>query len=247
MDRLFETRKRELVQECVVEDGLFARSLMRLDEFMKPFIAQLPRLKQRHYATTVVRGLCSDLERKNAESIAYHFGMDRKQIQHFIGISEWDDQHFRKELARQIVTQLGEQDGVLYLPEEWTKNKTRMKKAGIPNHKQKYHTRHQMCLELLNEHGQSLPHQWITGETNLADRSNFAGNYSVSANNTCWLFPATRSSLTWKLNNRMNRKRIAKSHSVPCVWINGLQHNRTLPGSELMFEMERRDLLLLNC
>lgn len=219
MDRLFETRKRELVQECVVEDGLFARSLMRLDEFMKPFIAQLPRLKQRHYATTVVRGLCSDLERKNAESIAYHFGMDRKQIQHFIGISEWDDQHFRKELARQIATQLGEQDGVLvfdpsafpksgkqsvgvarqwcgrlgkvdncqvgvflgyvsgrghalvdgdlYLPEEWTKNKTRMKKAGIPNHKQKYRTRHQMCLELLNEHGQSLPHQWITGDDEL--------------------------------------------------------------------------------
>ena len=66
MDRLFETRKRELVQECVVEDGLFARSLMRLDDFMKPFIAQLLRLKQRHYATTVVRGLCSDLERKNA-------------------------------------------------------------------------------------------------------------------------------------------------------------------------------------
>lgn len=116
--------------------------------------------------------------------------MDRKQIQHFIGISEWDDQHFQKELARQIATQLGEQDGVLvfdpsafpksgkqsvgvarqwcgrlgevdncqvgvflgyvsgrghtlvdgdlYLPEEWTKNKTRMKKAGIPNHKQKY-------------------------------------------------------------------------------------------------------------
>ncbi|MCX7385527.1 MAG: transposase [Planctomycetales bacterium] len=167
MDRLFETRKRELVQECVVEDGLFARSLMRLDEFMKPFIAQLLRLKQRHYATTVVRGLCSDLERKNAESIAYHFGMDRKQIQHFIGISEWDDQHFRKELARQIATQRGEQDGVLYLPEEWTKNKTRMKKAGIPNHKQKYRTRHQMCLELLNEHGQSLPHQWITGDDEL--------------------------------------------------------------------------------
>ena len=167
MDRLFETRKRELVQECVVEDGLFARSLMRLDDFMKPFIAQLLRLKQRHYATTVVRGLCSDLERKNAESIAYHFGMDRKQIQHFIGISEWDDQHFRKELARQIATQLGEQDGVLYLPEEWTKNKTRMKKAGIPNHKQKYRTRHQMCLELLNEHGQSLPHQWITGDDEL--------------------------------------------------------------------------------
>ena len=113
MDRLFETRKRELVLECVVEEGLFAQSLARLDEFMKPFTSQLPRLKQRHYATTVVSGLCSDLQSKNAESIAYHFGMDRRPIQHFIGISEWEDQPFRKELARQIAEQLGEHNGVL--------------------------------------------------------------------------------------------------------------------------------------
>jgi SRSO17 transposase len=219
MDRLFETRKRELVQECVVEDGLFAESLKRLNEFMKPFIAQLPRHKQRNYATKVVSGLCSDLESKNAESIAYHFGMDRKQIQHFIGQSEWEDRPFRKELARQIAEQLGDDDGVLvfdpsafpksgkqsvgvarqwcgrlgkvdncqvgvflgyvsgrghalvdgdlYLPEAWTKDKPRMKKAGVPKHKQKYRNRHQMCLELLNEHGQSLPHQWITGDDEL--------------------------------------------------------------------------------
>jgi SRSO17 transposase len=219
MDRMFETRRRELVQECVAKDGLFAESLTRLDEFMKPFIAQLPRHKQRDYATTVVSGLCSDLESKNAESMAYHFGMDRKQIQHFIGQSEWDDQPFRKELARQIAAQLGERDGVLvfdpsafpksgrhsvgvarqwcgrlgkvdncqvgvflgyvsgrghalvdgdlYLPEEWTKDKTRMTKAGVPKHKQSYRTRHQMCLELLDEHGGGLPHQWITGDDEL--------------------------------------------------------------------------------
>lgn len=219
MDRLFETRKRELVQECVIEEGLFAQSLARLDEFMKPFTAQLPRLKQRHYATTVVSGLCSDLQSKNGESIAYHFGMDRRPIQHFIGISEWDDQPFRKELARQIAEQLGEHDGILvfdpsafpksgkqsvgvarqwcgrlgkvdncqvgvflgyvsgrghalvdgdlYLPEEWTKDKSRLQKAGVPKHKQKYRTRHEMCLELLADHAQSLPHQWITGDDEL--------------------------------------------------------------------------------
>ena len=219
MDRLFETRKRELVQECVIEEGLFAQSLARLEEFMKPFTSQLPRRKQRHYATTDVSGLCSDLQSKNGESIAYHFGMDRRPIQHFIGISEWEDQPCRKELARQIAEQLGEHDGVLvfdpsafpksgkqsvgvarqwcgrlgkvdncqvgvflgyvsgrghalvdgdlYLPEEWTKDKSRMKKAGIPKHRQKYRTRHEMCLELLADHGQSLPHQWITGDDEL--------------------------------------------------------------------------------
>ena len=85
MDRLFETRKRELVQECVIEEGLFAQSLARLEEFMKPFISELPRLKQRQYATTVVSGLCSDLQSKNAESIAYHFGMDRRPIRFIEG------------------------------------------------------------------------------------------------------------------------------------------------------------------
>jgi hypothetical protein len=166
-----------------------------------------------------VSGLCSDLERKNAESIAYHFGLNRKQIQHFIGESDWDDTPFRKELERQIATQLGKDDGVLafdpsafpksgkqsvgvarqwcgrlgkvdncqvgvypsyvsgkghavvdgdlYLPKEWTKDKARMKKAGIRKQKQKYRTRHAMCLELLDAHGKSLPHQWITGDDEL--------------------------------------------------------------------------------
>jgi len=219
MDCSFETRKRELVRECIVEDGLFAKSLKRLDEFMEPFVAQLPRRQQRQHATRVVSGLCSDLERKNAESIAYHFGMPRKQIQHFIGESEWDDEPFRKELAHQIAAQLSEVDGVLvfdpsafpksgkqsvgvarqwcgrlgkvdncqvgvylgyvsgrghalvdgdlYLPQEWTKDKARMTKAGIPKHKQKYRTRHEMCLDLLDQHGQCLPHQWITGDDEL--------------------------------------------------------------------------------
>jgi hypothetical protein len=43
-----------------------------------------------------VSGLCSDLERKNAESIAYHFGLNRKQIQHFIGESDWTTHRFEK-------------------------------------------------------------------------------------------------------------------------------------------------------
>lgn len=219
MDCSFETRRRELEKECVVEPGLFSESVERLREFMAPFTEQLARQQQCDHATKVVSGLCSDLERKNAESIAYHFGMNRKQIQHFIGESDWDDIPFRKELARQIATQLGEDDGVLvfdpsafpksgkqsvgvarqwcgrlgkvdncqvgvylayvsgkghaivdgdlYLPKEWTNDKARMKKAGIPKHKQKYRTRHTMCLELLEEHGECVPHEWITGDDEL--------------------------------------------------------------------------------
>jgi len=39
--------------------------------------------------------------------------LNRKQIQHFIGESEWDDSPFQKALARQIATELGEENGVL--------------------------------------------------------------------------------------------------------------------------------------
>lgn len=113
MDCSFEERKLELERECKVPEGLFDESLDRLIEFMKPFVESLSRADQRHYAQTVVQGLCSDLERKNAESIAYHFGLDRKNIQHFVGVSEWDDAPWRAELARQIASELGDAEGVI--------------------------------------------------------------------------------------------------------------------------------------
>ena len=99
MECSFETRKSELQQECRVEPDLFSKGLARLSEFMKPYTALFVRQQQRDHAEKVVSGLCSDLKRKNAESIAYHFGMDRKPIQYFIGESEWDDSAVRKELA----------------------------------------------------------------------------------------------------------------------------------------------------
>jgi len=70
MDISFEARKRELELECVVAPALFSESLERLEVFMAPFTDQLSRQLQRDHATQVVCGLCSDLERKNAESIA---------------------------------------------------------------------------------------------------------------------------------------------------------------------------------
>lgn len=99
MERSFEERRRELERECEVPKGLFAESLARLGEFMKPFVESLVRVDQRQYARTVVEGLCSDLERKNAESIAYHFGLDRKAIQYFVGMSGWDDAPLRMEIG----------------------------------------------------------------------------------------------------------------------------------------------------
>ena len=60
----------------------------------------------------------------------------------------------------------------LYLPEEWTKDAARMKKAGVPKGT-KFRTRHELVLELLAKHGPTLPHRWITGDDEMGRPSWF--------------------------------------------------------------------------
>jgi SRSO17 transposase len=55
----------------------------------------------------------------------------------------------------------------LYLPKEWTQDKNRCRKAGIPKDRWKHRTRQELCLEMLAEHGPSLPHAWIAGDDEM--------------------------------------------------------------------------------
>ena len=219
MECTFDERKKQLERECVVKPSLFEASLDRLDDFMIPFVQSLCRQEQGDHATKFVSGLCSDLESKNAESIAYHFELDRKAMQNFIGQSKWNDMPLRAELTSQIAKQLGEANGIIildpssfvksgkdsvgvarqwcgrlgkidncqvglylayasskghalvdgeiYLPKEWTDDKARMEKVGVPKDKQNYKTRHVTFLELLARHGKDLPHQWVTGDDEM--------------------------------------------------------------------------------
>jgi len=214
----FEARKEELLNECDVAPQVFERVMPRLERFMEPFVDNLVRREQVEHAGTFVQGLLSDLEHKNAESIAYRFGQERMPLQWFIGVSPWDDAPLRDELVSQVGEQLGEADGVivfdpsafpksgsesvgaarqwcgrlgkidncqvgifmgyasgrehalvdmrLYLPKEWAKDRKRRKKAGIPK-EVRYRTRHQLCLEMLEEHGDKLPHSWIAGDDEM--------------------------------------------------------------------------------
>jgi SRSO17 transposase len=54
----------------------------------------------------------------------------------------------------------------LFMPKEWTKDKRRREKAGVPK-EIRYRTRHQLCLEMLDKHGDQLPHSWVTGDDEL--------------------------------------------------------------------------------
>ena len=58
-------------------------------------------------------------------------------------------------------------DTRLYLPKEWTKDKARLDKAGVPKGYRGYRTRHQLALEMLAKNGACLPHSWIAGDDEM--------------------------------------------------------------------------------
>jgi SRSO17 transposase len=60
----------------------------------------------------------------------------------------------------------------LYLPREWTKDRKRCKAAGIPS-ETKFRTRHELALEMLDNAGSVLPHEWVAGDDEMGRSSGF--------------------------------------------------------------------------
>jgi SRSO17 transposase len=218
MERRFEARLEELRADAEVPPGLLRGVLPRLEAFLQPFVASLVSPEQRTNAQHYVQGLLSDLDSKDAESIAYLHDRERQGLQKFLGQAPWEHRPLFSELARQVGAELGEPDGVLvfdpsafpkkgtesvgvarqwcgrlgkvencqvgiylgyvsrrdhalvdvrlYLPKEWAKDKKRRAKAGVPK-EVRFRTRHQLALEMLDEHGPSLPHAWISGDDEM--------------------------------------------------------------------------------
>ena len=113
MERRFEVRLRELLDEAVVSPEQVRGLLGRLERFVEPFAACLVRSKQRELAQQYVAGLVSQVERKNVESIAYHHDQDRQALQKFVGQYTWDHRPLISELVRQVGSTLGREDAVL--------------------------------------------------------------------------------------------------------------------------------------
>ena len=63
-------------------------------------------------------------------------------------------------------------DQRLYLPKEWTKDRKRRQKVGVPK-EVRFRTRHELALEMLQEHGAVLPHAWLTGDDEMGRNSQF--------------------------------------------------------------------------
>jgi len=60
----------------------------------------------------------------------------------------------------------------LFLPNNWAADKTRRIQAGVPKNV-RFQTRHELALEMLDEHGDQLPHAWITGDDEMGRSSWF--------------------------------------------------------------------------
>jgi SRSO17 transposase len=64
-------------------------------------------------------------------------------------------------------------DTRIYLPKEWTKDKKRCSQAGIPKDQMRFRTRHQLSLEMLDAHGDMLPHAWVAGDDEMGRSTRF--------------------------------------------------------------------------
>jgi SRSO17 transposase len=58
----------------------------------------------------------------------------------------------------------------LYLPEEWTRSRRRMRAAGVPK-EVRFRTRHELILDMLDDQGGRLPHAWVSGDGELGRSS----------------------------------------------------------------------------
>lgn len=113
MERRFRVRLAELLEDAHVPPTLLRGALPRLQTFLLPFLDALQTPQQQTNAHHYVQGLLSELGSKDVESIAYLHDRERQGLQKFMGQVDWDHQPLLAELARQVGTELGQDDGVL--------------------------------------------------------------------------------------------------------------------------------------
>lgn len=113
MERRFVVRLNELLEDAHVPPVLLQELMPRLESFLQPFVGALATAEQSLHGQQYIRGLLSDLESKDVESIAYLHDQERQGLQKFIGQVEWDHKPLQQELAQQVAAELGEADAVL--------------------------------------------------------------------------------------------------------------------------------------
>lgn len=111
----YSISKDTILEGCLVTPEVYQGILVRFEQFVAPFIKHLHHRTHRQKALAYMKGLMSDTERKNVESIAYYHGEDRQPLQKFIGQVEWDDNIILDKLTKRVVREIGTPNGILVL------------------------------------------------------------------------------------------------------------------------------------
>jgi hypothetical protein len=90
-----------------------------LSEFMKPFLEVVGWSSREKQLSAFVAGLLGGTERKPVEPIALAQGVDRRQLQHFVGVSPWNHLPLLGQLQREVSEEIGDPEGVLAALERW--------------------------------------------------------------------------------------------------------------------------------
>jgi len=224
MERRFQERRREVLEQCNVWPDMVQRLPAALSGFLGPYRECLSSAERRRHAGDFFEGVLSNGNRNNTEAIAYEHDQDRHHMQHFIGGSTWDPAPLIDVLCDQVGRELGEADGVLvidpsgipkqgrksvgvarqwcgrtgtvtncqvgvfpayvsqrehalcgfrlYLPEEWTRDRKRLREAGVPADV-RFQTRHRQALEMIGARRAVLPHAWIAADDEFGKVTHF--------------------------------------------------------------------------
>ena len=115
MEPRFQRRKEQLLAECQVPPALRRGVMIRLEAFAPPFVASRPGPESRSHSRTSLAGRRSDVERKNAESIASRDDLDRQAIPRSLGEVAWGHEPRIAERTRQVARDLGRPGAVLVI------------------------------------------------------------------------------------------------------------------------------------
>lgn len=85
----------------------------RLLAFVKPYQEVVGWTSREKQLGAFVAGLLGGTERKSVEPIALAQGVDRRQLQHFVGVSPWDHRPLLGRLQQEVAEEIGDPQGTL--------------------------------------------------------------------------------------------------------------------------------------
>ncbi len=85
----------------------------RLVEFVKPYQEGVGWTSREKHLGAFVAVLLGGTERKSVEPIALAQGVDRRQLQHFVGVSPWDHGPLLGRLQQEVGDEIGDPQGAL--------------------------------------------------------------------------------------------------------------------------------------